>query len=362
MKIIIFGGSFDPIHNQHLAIINNAYKQLKPDLVLIVPSHKSPLKKRVLTAVNHRLKMIELAIADYPWIKINTCELQRQGVSYTYDTVVAIQEKYGLEHDYYLLIGSDQANQLQLWHQIEELKTKVTFVIANRETFSWNVDLYNNFNVVLLTKPFLNINASKIRKGASKALNSAVLSYINDNLLYYQERLRSQVDERRYQHCLNVGAMAVKLAKQYQVNSSLAEIAGVYHDITKQWDLKQQRYYLEKYLPTFITEPPATWHAKTAAFYLEHNLGYSNHEILTAISKHTTGDVIMSELDKIIFIADKISIERTYPEVNQFRDLAFKNLDQAFQEIFNFHYERIKNHGSDIGKVITKVYKKLNNY
>ncbi|WP_342190138.1 nicotinate-nucleotide adenylyltransferase [Spiroplasma endosymbiont of Dilophus febrilis] len=361
MKIIIFGGSFDPIHNQHKEIMLQAYEQLKADMLLIVPAYCSPLKKRQLTNSLHRIKMINLVISKYPWMKLETCEVDRQGISYTIDTVISLQEKYGFNHQYYIIIGSDQANNLQRWHNIAILKTKVIFVIAQRAEYLLNEKILQSYNKVILQPLFANISSTKIRQGMITTIDSKVLAYINDNLLYIADRLLLHMDKTRYLHCLNVGTMAKQLANHYQVNCLKAEIAGVYHDITKQWEDAQHQQYLQQYLPQFLSEPVPTWHSKTGALYLEHHLGFNDKEILLAISNHTTAAVTMSNLDKIIFIADKISFKRNYPHIDNLRKLAFTNLDEAFKKIFYYHYLEVvnKNGIDNIGQEIEKVYKKF---
>ncbi|WP_215825515.1 HDIG domain-containing metalloprotein [Spiroplasma endosymbiont of 'Nebria riversi'] len=88
------------------------------------------------------------------------------------------------------------------------------------------------------------------------------------------------MDKTRYLHCLNVGTMAKQLANHYQVNCLKAEIAGVYHDITKQWEDAQHQQYLQQYLPQFLSETVPTWHSKTGTLCLEHHLGFNDKEII----------------------------------------------------------------------------------
>lgn len=155
--------------------------------------------------------------------------------------------------------------------------------------------------------------------------------------------------------------MARDLALKHGFNARKAFLAGVYHDLTKQWTLEQHETYLRKYLPLMLLEPIPTWHAATAALYLKYHFKYTDREILSAIRKHTTGSPIMNALDKIVFIADKISRERNYEGVNSLRLLAFKDFNQAFIEIFKRHYKEVNktNQSQDIGQQIKTTYQKF---
>lgn len=137
-KIGLLGGSFDPPHLGHLIVAEQCLTQLKLDFIFFVPAYRAPHKTKENThrcSVEHRLEMVRLAIEDNPHFKLDLCEIQRQGISYTYDTICFLQKEHP-ESQFFFLIGADSLKDLPQWYRIEELLQKVIFVTVNRETTS----------------------------------------------------------------------------------------------------------------------------------------------------------------------------------------------------------------------------------
>ena len=183
----------------------------------------------------------------------------------------------------------------------------------------------------LIVHPSSDISSSKLRTGEIVSLlHPKVINYINDNLIYVQERLNFHLNHSRYQHCLNVGQTAKNLALKHHGNQNKALIAGTFHDLAKQWSNEKLTNYLTKYYPQGLNSPSNLYHAYAGALYLKHHLKFEDYDVTNAIFKHTSGALIMSKLDLIVFLADKISEERNYHGVEEVRKLAFKNLTLAF--------------------------------
>ncbi|MFN9985255.1 MAG: nicotinate-nucleotide adenylyltransferase [Pirellula sp.] len=131
-KIGVFGGSFDPIHLGHLIIAEQFREGLGLDAVRIVPAKVSPFKtESPPSSDKHRLEMIRLAIGANPYFSVDESEIRRGGVSYSIDTIRAMQE---LEPDaeFYLLIGADSLVDLRKWREPSELLSRVQLVVASR--------------------------------------------------------------------------------------------------------------------------------------------------------------------------------------------------------------------------------------
>jgi len=111
-------------------------------------------------------------------------------------------------------------------------------------------------------------------------------------------------------------------------------------------------------LPGLVEEPKPVWHSFTAYLHLEHDWLIKDAEILNAVFNHTVGEPGMSQLDKVVFCADKISEERDYPGVEAFRQACFADLDQGFKQLVQNQYEvAVKKHGLDhIGVRLQKTY------
>ncbi|HES0499752.1 TPA: nicotinate-nicotinamide nucleotide adenylyltransferase, partial [Streptococcus pyogenes] len=103
-QIGILGGNFNPIHNAHLVVADQVRQQLGLDQVLLMPECKPPhVDAKETIDEKHRLCMLELAIEDVEGLAIETCELERQGISYTYDTMLYLTEQHP-DVDYYFII------------------------------------------------------------------------------------------------------------------------------------------------------------------------------------------------------------------------------------------------------------------
>ena len=133
-RIGLFGGTFDPPHDAHLALAHAALDQLALDRLLWVPAGQ-PWQKagvRTLTPAAQRAAMVELAIAGEPRFALERCELDRPGPSYTLDTVRELQRREP-GADWFLVVGQDQYARLATWHGWRELLALVTLAVAARD-------------------------------------------------------------------------------------------------------------------------------------------------------------------------------------------------------------------------------------
>ncbi len=131
-RIGIFGGSFDPVHNTHLALADVALQHLKLDQLLWVPVGQPWQKARQLARGTDRAAMVQLAIAHEPRFQLESCGLRRTGPSYTVDTVRELRAREGAANEWFLVIGQDQFAQFHTWHGWEDLVQMVTLAVANR--------------------------------------------------------------------------------------------------------------------------------------------------------------------------------------------------------------------------------------
>ncbi|WP_425380880.1 nicotinate-nucleotide adenylyltransferase [Spiroplasma endosymbiont of Polydrusus pterygomalis] len=347
----IFGGTFDPFHNQHLNIINTAYHKLNLDEVWILPTKQNPLKASVSATDQQRVDMINLVTKDYSWIKLNDYELTSKQPSYTINTINHFLQTYP-DHKFFFIIGADNLYTLNKWQGIEQLINLVKIIVVNRPHYRKTIALMSKYKCQnLVVRPSSDISSAKIRTGeVITQLDSKVNDYLNNNLIYSNERLQANLDNNRTQHCINVGQMAAKLATYYQQDANQALIAGTYHDLCKQWSKNKMHKYLQKYHKDILQEPFPVWHGYVAALYLKNHYQYHDDLILSAIAKHTTGAVTMKPLELIVLLADKISIERNQYYVEKLRKLAFQDLTIAFK----YYLEILKNYLLAEKKPLTK--------
>lgn len=148
----------------------------------------------------------------------------------------------------------------------------------------------------------------------------------------YYEVLRARLNEKRYEHSLNVAKQASCLAKKYGADVKKAEFAGLLHDVTKQTDEQEQLQLISDAgmrLSDLELENKKLWHAVSGMAFLKTKLNIVDEDILNAIRYHTTGRAGMSLLEKIVFVADMTTVDRTSLEAKKVRRVVQEDLDKA---------------------------------
>ena len=147
-----------------------------------------------------------------------------------------------------------------------------------------------------------------------------------------KELARSRLSDKRYEHTINVKKMAVKLAKHYGTDPEQAALAALLHDAAKELPKDEMRAIMQAY-PEYAqggeARPTPVWHGICAAILARTEWGVTDEAVLSAIACHTAGKPGMTQLDKILYLADMTSAERDWPGVEKLRKLELKDLDAA---------------------------------
>lgn len=185
-QIGILGGNFNPVHNAHLVVADQVRQQLCLDKVLLMPEYAPPhLDKKETIDEKHRLRMLELAIEGVEGLDIETIELERKGISYTYDTMKLLIEE-NPDVDYYFIIGADMVDYLPKWYKIDELIKMVQFVGVQRPKYKAGT----SYPVIWVDMPMMDISSSLIRHHFETGCRPnfltppAVIDYIEKEGLY----------------------------------------------------------------------------------------------------------------------------------------------------------------------------------
>ena len=138
MRLGLFGGSFNPIHNGHLSIARQTHDKLQLDHILFIPTGDPPHKQDgALAPAKDRYEMVRLAIADNPAFSLSDVEVTRTGKSYSIDTVRELQRQYGASTDLFFLIGLDAFLAFTSWREPQTLLKACRFVVISRPGYSF---------------------------------------------------------------------------------------------------------------------------------------------------------------------------------------------------------------------------------
>ncbi len=328
MRIGLLGGSFDPVHEGHLAMAKHAYHQLQLDEVWFIPAYDAPLKDRKLSDFSHRCAMLELAIKPFSHFKICTIESEWEQKSYTIHTMEALLKRYP-KHTFYFMMGQDQVAQLDKWKEIDKLQEIVELCAFARNG--------NAIDTPYKVRP-LHMNAhlissSEIRMGKRSHLSKAVISYINKHGLYL-DFVEDVMSEKRYAHSQSVALLCKEIACAHHLDEDKAYLSGLLHDIAKEYRILNQedaKKVLQVMKPKLLTYKEAIWHGYLGSFVCSHKLHIQDQDILLAIENHVLGEC-RNPYAMILYVADKLDPLRGYDSSATIA-LVKKDLYEGFYEV-----------------------------
>lgn len=186
-RVGIYGGTFNPVHNAHLMVADQVGTSLCLNKVLLMPDNQPPhVDHKEAISPKLRLDMLKLAVADNPLLGIETEEIKRGGISYSYDTMLALKKKHP-DVDYYFIIGGDMVDYLPKWHRIDDLIKLVNFVGVRRP----GAANHSNYPVIWVDVPQVDFSSSDIRqrvrdgRSIKYMVPASVEAYIKEHHLYY---------------------------------------------------------------------------------------------------------------------------------------------------------------------------------
>ncbi|HXT02019.1 MAG TPA: bis(5'-nucleosyl)-tetraphosphatase (symmetrical) YqeK [Elusimicrobiota bacterium] len=348
MRVLVFGGSFDPPHRGHAALLAAAAKSVQPDRILVVPAFHAPLKDAPPAApAGERLALVRLGvIAPLParWREksfIDPAEARGGERAYTVETLKRLREEYP-RAELHFVCGQDAAASFPKWKEPARLRELATWWYGARRGSKAAPPAF--FRRVPGTFPALSsteLRASlALGEDCTDALSPAVLSRIELRGSYgtgLLERLRATLKPGRYEHTLNVASLAGALARRHGLDEGKARLAGLLHDAGRRFPppllaeyVRKRRLKIPEGALTAALEPMLL-HAYVSEDLARGEFGVRDAEVLSAVRKHTLGDLEMSPLDKAVYVADACSADRRHPGVDETRELAFGDLDAAFE-------------------------------
>jgi nicotinate-nucleotide adenylyltransferase len=325
---VFYGGTFDPFHKGHKNILQYCFRKLKADKAYLIPTYINPEKDELPSSSDKRIDLIKLANIDIDY-EIIDYEINNRRPSYTYQTIQYLKQEKNINNSNdFFIIGSDNLETLNEWQNIDEIIKSIKIVCFKRNNTKLTEKQTINaqkYNVLVLKNKIIDISATEIRKKLSyKWLTNKQVNYINQNYMYHKNILRQFVDKDRYNHCIRTMQRAIQICENYKFADSYKAIyASLYHDIAKQVDRNN--------------------HDKLGAKYLKKYLLVKDKEILSAVRHHTKAKYNMTDLQKIVYLADKTESERDYKGLDKINSVIFKDLDLAYKYAFVIATESVLN-------------------
>ena len=354
LRIGIFGGTFSPVHNGHIASAKAFMEQMKLDYLYVIPTCMPPHKQIDSSDdPKHRMRMCELAFAGVDGVVVSDIEIKRGGKSYTYDTLVELSRP---DARLFFMCGTDMVLTFDKWYRYEDIFKLCYPVYVRRENdpiitqriVSKISEYYEKYGVMfrrIVTEP-IEISSTLIRKKAecyediSSLVPKAVAEYIKENKLYLKlDResfsegeltmlacdIKKHMSEYRFAHTRGVFKMASQLAEMY-MPERLSELraSALLHDITKELSVEEHIALMKKHGIEATEDDissPQLLHSKTAELMAADRYPeFATERICQALRYHTTGSADMTLFDAIIYLADYIEDGRDNEFCNALKD------------------------------------------
>lgn len=374
MKIGIFGGTFDPVHREHIALAKRAIESLSLDKLIVMPAAIPPHKQnKKIASGEHRLAMCRLAFTDEK-IEVSDWELNQEDTSFSYYTCRYFKMVYP-DDELFFLMGTDMFDYFDKWRNPEDIVKNVTLAVCLRDQpIGYYQDKHADF-IAKYGKDFVefafvgqHVSSTILRTVATLGGDldewtaKEVADYIEKKKLYRNDtlvRALSLEKQSRREHSIRVAVLAVEMAKKYGVNEEKALIASAMHDCAK--NLSPDSPYLAGFIAPDDCPPPVL-HQYQGAYVAEHTFEIVDPEILDAIRYHTSGRPHMGKLEKIVFLADMLESGRDYEGVDELREIFYRDLDECMLACLERQLVHLKEVGGKIYPLTQETYEWMKNY
>ena len=367
MRVGIMGGTFDPVHCGHVFVAERAKELLELDRVMLLPAGDPPHKAAPISK-GDRMEMTRLAAAHGGGLFACAVEIDREGVTYTVDTLGELT-RVNPNTEWFYLIGADTLDVLDSWRNFGEVAKLCAFAVNGRAAEDVDMDrirdLEDRYGAKFIVLPFNGpeISSTDVRlrvaegRSVEGLVPEEVERYIRDRGLYLCEKskeqildiLRSELKPGRFRHTLGVAETALRLAPRYGVDPRRAELAGLLHDCAKSMPIEELRALVRESVPDTDAEELAAdrvVHAPAGSVLAARRFGVRDPAILSAIRKHTLGGAEMSAMDALIYVADFIEPNRAeFPGLREARELAETDIFAAAKLCARLTNEHVRSEG-----------------
>ena len=370
----VYGGAFDPVHNAHVELMRYVIEALGLEQLVVLPSGNAP-HKCTRTPYRDRLAMLRCATRHLPQVVIDTAEEGLDGPAYSSVMLPLLQAKYG---SFVHVIGGDSMVDMHGWHRPDEVMRFPHVVVARGqadEALLAAVEearrLYGaTITVLPVTMPALSSTDIRTRyrigrvpsredlvhgqvafdRGQYYPMSNGVCFGVHDYIRtqglynefhYIVAEVPRHVSPERWAHTQEVALMAIRLNRTLRLPEADVLTAALLHDCMKG--------ALDVYpsVPADCRQP-AVVHAFNGAEEARHRYGITDENVLNAVRYHTTGRAAMSDLERLIYLADYCEATRVFAGVDEVRQAALTDFDRGFLMAVERTHSHVNARGGDV--------------
>lgn len=369
MKVALFGGSFDPVHREHVALVREAVLRLGLNEVIVLPSFVAPHKLGGATAsAEDRLALLKTAFRGDPRVTVSDFEIAAGGTSYSYLTCEHFKAAYP-DSELFFLTGADMLENFFEWKCPERILSCATLVSCgrgNRTADGFHGAFLERFGCDYLSLPFSGreVSSTAIRTQLAfgkrpSELDDGVYGEIVRRGLYSHPAILPALSlekEERREHSFRVALMAAGRARSAGVSEQKALLAAALHDCAKYLPLDAPE--LKGFVPPEGVPFPVM-HQFSGAYVAEHVFGISDGEVLDAIRYHTSARENMTTLGKLVFLADMLEEGRTFKGAEELRALFYRDLDDCLFAALKGMTEYLESDGKPVYPLTLRAFEWL---
>jgi len=394
IKVGVFGGAFDPVHNEHVRLMQLVIERLGLERLVLLPSGNAP-HKHTETPFALRLEMLRLATAHIPEVVIDLSEEHVATPTYSAEMLPRLRAKYGA---FVHVIGGDSMIAMPTWHCPHEVMRFPHVVVARggaigsegrdgvvaradeafakdnaalleavrntRATYGADIEILpvslpdlSSTEVRLLYRIGRYPREEEVEAGRlaaeaghyypmSNGVCYAVHEYIRSRGLYdeyhrFVGEVPTHISADRWAHTQEVALMAMRLNRQLHLPEDKVVTAALLHDCMK------GAAHVYPAVPLDARQPNVV-HAFNGAEEARHRYGVEDEDVLNAVRYHTTGRAAMSDLERLIYLADYCEATRTFSGAAEVREAALVDFDKGFLMAVSQVYRHVHERGGDV--------------
>lgn len=355
-KTLVFGGAFDPVHKEHVAMCKSAMRELKISKLVLVPTSVPPHKSAGFLSFPDRCELLKTAFEGVNFV-IDDIENVRGKDNYSALTLPLLKEKYG---DIVYLVGGDSLEYFDTWYHPEKIVEVCPIAVCAREGYDdvtkRTTYLREKFGGEFIVLDYVgkDVSSSEVRAkllmgDSPDEIDPKVLDQIRQKRLFCEyedmvKKLRSYQTDELFAHSKAVVLTAMRLNSRHNLKQDFTKtfLACFLHDNAK------KRPSLDGFQVPIEAIGTPVLHQFLGAEKARRDFGITDPDVLDAIRYHTTAKADMTMLQRLVYTADSVSFDRLYDPIPKIRDIAMRDFDEGFKAVLKYTYDKVSASGKEM--------------